>query len=64
MLNGFGDAAEIERPRTTLAKRTGVRVLHSAAAMSKPTEIAAMVREAEARFGRAMVTRFSWHPMR
>jgi 3-hydroxybutyrate dehydrogenase len=51
MLNGFGDAAEIERLRAALAERTGVRVLHSAADMSKPVEIAAMVAQAEAQFG-------------
>ena len=52
MLNGFGDAAQIERIRTDLAKSTGVQVLHSGADMSKPDQIAAMVQEAEARFGR------------
>ena len=52
MLNGFGDAAEIERLRAALAERTGVRVRHSAADMSKPVEIAAMVAQAEAQFGR------------
>jgi len=52
MLNGFGDAAQIERIRADLAERTGVQVLHSGADMSKPDQIAAMVQEAEARFGR------------
>ena len=52
MLNGFGDAAEIERIRADLAKRCGVQVLHSGADMSKPDQIIAMVRDAEARFGR------------
>jgi 3-hydroxybutyrate dehydrogenase len=50
-LNGFGDAAEIERLRAGLAKTAGVEVTYSGADMSKPAEIAAMVEEAEARFG-------------
>jgi 3-hydroxybutyrate dehydrogenase len=52
MLNGFGDAAEIEKTRAGLAERTGVRVLYSAADMTKPDEIAAMVKEAHDAFGR------------
>ena len=51
MLNGFGDAAEIERIRSALAERTGVQVLHSGADMSKPDQTAAMVHDAQARFG-------------
>ena len=52
VLNGFGDAVEIERIRSSLSERTGVQVLHSGADMSRPEEIAAMVRFAEASFGR------------
>ena len=52
MLNGFGDAAEIERQRSELAERTGVRVLHSGADMARPHEIATMVRDAEHLLGR------------
>jgi len=51
MLNGFGDVAEIERLRRALAERTGVQVLHSGADMSRPEEIGAMVRSAQAQFG-------------
>ena len=51
MLNGFGEAAAIENTRAALAEEFGVTVLHSAADMSKPGEIAAMVAEAEARLG-------------
>lgn len=51
MLNGFGDAAQIEQMRAGLARRTGVTVLYSGADMSKPEEIEAMVREAEHAFG-------------
>jgi len=50
-LNGFGNAAEIEKLRGDLARETGVEVAYSGADMSKPGEIGAMVREAEARFG-------------
>ena len=52
MLNGFGDAREVERIRAGLAERTGVQVRHSGADMSRPEQIAAMVQEAEASFGR------------
>ena len=52
MLNGFGDAAEIERIRAGLAERCGVQVLYSGADMSRPEQVAAMVREAEQGFGR------------
>ena len=52
MLNGFGDAAEIERTRAGLAQRCGVQVLYSGADMSKPDQVTAMVKEAEQRFGR------------
>lgn len=51
MLNGLGDAQEIEKLRADLAKRTGVKVLYSAADMTKPEQIAQMVREAEQAFG-------------
>ena len=52
MLNGFGDAAVVSAIRVDLAKRYSVRVLHSSADMTRPAEIAALVREAEAAFGR------------
>ena len=52
MLNGFGDAAEIERTRAGLAQRCGVQVLYSGADMSKPDQVTAMVQQAEQRFGR------------
>ncbi len=51
VLNGFGDAADIERIRSTLAERTGVQVIHSGADMSKPEEIAAMVQTATSQVG-------------
>jgi 3-hydroxybutyrate dehydrogenase len=52
MLNGFGDATEIERVRADLASKTGVDVRYSAADMSDPASVTAMVRDAEAAFGR------------
>ena len=51
VLNGFGDAADIERIRSTLAERTGVQVMHSGADMSKPEEIAAMFQAAASQVG-------------
>ncbi len=51
MLNGFGDAETIEAERSAIAAEFGVEVLHSPADMSKPAEIAAMMREAEERLG-------------
>jgi 3-hydroxybutyrate dehydrogenase len=51
VLNGFGDAREIETIRAGLAKDHGVTVTYSPADMSKPDEIAAMVADAEKQFG-------------
>jgi 3-hydroxybutyrate dehydrogenase len=50
MLNGFGDADEIERLRARLESEHGIRALYSAADMMRPGQIAAMVEEA-AEFG-------------
>jgi 3-hydroxybutyrate dehydrogenase len=52
MLNGFGDKAEIETTRAGLEREHKIKALHTPADMSKPAEIAAMVREAETAFGR------------
>jgi 3-hydroxybutyrate dehydrogenase len=51
MLNGFGDAAAIEQQRAGMAKEYGVKVAYSGADMTKPAEIAAMVKAAEKEFG-------------
>ena len=51
VLNGFGDAAAIEATRAGLAARHGVTVRYSPADMTKPSDIAAMIAEAEAEFG-------------
>jgi 3-hydroxybutyrate dehydrogenase len=46
LINGFGNAAEIERLRGSLADTHGVRVAYSAADMSKPVAIEGMVDQA------------------
>ncbi len=55
MLNGFGDAAEIEQTRADLEKTFGVKVAYSGADMTKPEEIAGMVAEAAKRLGKVDV---------
>ena len=52
LLNGFGDADEIEAIRRNLECEHGVRVRYSAADMSKPDDIRAMARYARAEFGK------------
>ena len=47
VLNGFGDAGEIERARSGIEAEFGVKAIHSPADMAKPDEIAGMIREAE-----------------
>jgi len=51
MLNGFGDAAAIEKMRAGLAAETGVRVLHHPADVSQPAEVAALITDATDAFG-------------
>jgi len=51
VVNGFGDAADIERERASIEADFRVRALYSPADMRKPAEIAAMVELAEANFG-------------
>ncbi len=55
MLNGFGDAAEIEKTRAGLEKTFGVKVAYSAADMTKPDDIAAMVADAGKALGKVDV---------
>jgi len=43
MLNGFGDAAQIETLRAGLSKEFGIKVGYSGANMSQPDQIRAMV---------------------
>jgi 3-hydroxybutyrate dehydrogenase len=51
MLNGFGDAAQMEMLRAGLAAEHNVNVLYSSADMAWPLEVAAMVSQAARRFG-------------
>jgi 3-hydroxybutyrate dehydrogenase len=51
MINGFGEAAAIEGERARIAADYSVTCLYSPADMSRPSEIAAMVGEAEKRLG-------------
>jgi len=55
MINGFGDAGQIETERKRLSDSYGVKVLYSGADMSKPDQIQAMAAEAKAAFGRVDV---------
>jgi 3-hydroxybutyrate dehydrogenase len=51
VLNGFGDAAEIERVRRQLSADHGVHALYSAADMSKPESVVRMVEQATRELG-------------
>jgi 3-hydroxybutyrate dehydrogenase len=51
VINGFGDAAEIEKTRAAIGAEFGVKALYDGADMSKPDEIAAMVKLAEDKLG-------------
>ncbi|MBC7906942.1 MAG: 3-hydroxybutyrate dehydrogenase [Rhodospirillaceae bacterium] len=52
MLNGFGDAAEIEALRAGMAGQYGVTVLYDGADLSKTEACVALVRHTEAQLGR------------
>src|SRR6202167_2332681 len=52
MLNGFGDAKEIEKIRGELAAENGVKVVYDGADMSKADAVAAMVQNAATAFGK------------
>ena len=51
VLNGFGDAAQIEALRKELAAKNGVEVAYDGADMTKPDAVAAMMKKAIDRFG-------------
>jgi 3-hydroxybutyrate dehydrogenase len=51
LINGFGDAEAIEADRRAIEQEFGVKATYSPADMTKPDEIAGMIREAEAAFG-------------
>ena len=46
VINGFGDAGEIERTRAALEQASGARALYSGADLTKPAAIEAMMNEA------------------
>ena len=50
-INGFGDKAAIEKERSGIEKEFGVKAVSSPADMTKPAEIADMVKTAEKTFG-------------
>jgi len=52
VMNGLGDPGEIENIRLMMEAENGVHVIHHAADMTKPDEIADMVAQAEQKFGR------------
>ncbi len=51
VINGFGEAAAIEAERARIEAEFGVRAIYSPADMTKPDEIAGMVKLAEDTFG-------------
>ena len=52
LLNGFGDAGEIERLQRDISDQCGVRTAYSGADMSKPDQIAGMVEQVTRELGR------------
>src|SRR6202030_543465 len=50
-INGFGDAGGIEKERSGIEKEFGVKAVYSPADMTKPAEIADMVKTAQKTFG-------------
>ena len=51
MLNGIGQTADIEQERASIANEFKVKALYSAADMTKPAEIAAMINTAQQELG-------------
>jgi 3-hydroxybutyrate dehydrogenase len=51
LINGFGEASAIEKERAGIESEFRVKAVYSAADMTKPDEIAGMVRDAETAFG-------------
>ncbi len=52
MLNGFGDADEIERTRAAMERTHGVKVRYCGADMSQPAQVRAMAEQANAELGK------------
>jgi 3-hydroxybutyrate dehydrogenase len=50
-INGFGDKAAIEKERSGIEGMFGVKAIYSGADMTKPAEIAAMIKETETALG-------------
>ncbi|CAN2533873.1 D-beta-hydroxybutyrate+dehydrogenase [Methylocapsa aurea] len=51
VINGFGEAADIEKERAAIEKEFGVTAIYDGADMTKPEEIAAMIHNAEETLG-------------
>jgi 3-hydroxybutyrate dehydrogenase len=51
VINGFGDKSAIEKERAGIESEFGVKSVYSPADMTKPTEIADMIKTAEQTFG-------------
>src|SRR3954452_5026584 len=51
LINGFGPAADIEKDRAGIEKEFGVKAIYSPADMTKPAEIAGMIKPAESQLG-------------
>jgi len=51
VLNGFGDAAAIEKERAGIESEFGVKAVYSPADMTKPDEVAAMIALSESTYG-------------
>lgn len=51
MLNGFGNADEIERLRRDIEQQHGVRARYSGADMTRPADVATLIKDTAATFG-------------
>ncbi|CAM5775903.1 3-hydroxybutyrate dehydrogenase [Labrys miyagiensis] len=51
MLNGLGDAGEVEKIRADIAAESGVKVVFSPANLMEPAAVKALIADAEAAFG-------------
>jgi 3-hydroxybutyrate dehydrogenase len=51
LINGFGEAAAIEKERAGIESEFGVKAVYSPADMTKPDDIAGMIRQAEQTLG-------------
>ena len=48
LINGFGDADQIETERSGIEREFGVKVIYSPADMTRPDQIAGMIGQADA----------------